>query len=215
MKYLMNKYERIMFCFFGCHLNKIQETAIITNINPIFSAILNSGKVLFESKNFYSYAIIQNQSGCIFSLLGIKPGNCIIDVVKIIATRSKYIAFWGIGGSLTDDLSIGDVVEITSYCSISKSGQIIRKTSNHKGKTIAQTNGLVQSESFYYKLKQQNVDLVDMESAEFSDICEHLSIEYRYFVMVSDLPLKSPFYVAKPCAIVVEKFFKQIQEWIE
>lgn len=212
---MMINYERIASSFIGCSLDEIQEIAVITNIRPIYSALLQTGRVLFESKNFYSYATVQARNGCVFGLFRITPGNCIVDVVKLVSQRSKRVAFWGIGGAISDDLCLGDVVEITNYCSIDKQGNVLSRMSRSEGKTIAQTDGLIQSEFFYNALKQQYIDLVDMESVDFSNICKQLFLEYHYYIHVSDLPLKIPFYDAKPCPIIAESFLTKFEEWIK
>lgn len=210
----MIDYNAISFKFFGCSLDEVREVAIITNIHPIYLSLTQSGNALVESKGFYSYATVQTDQGLVFSLFGITPGNCIIDVVKIIAQKSKSVFFCGIGGALSDGLEIGDVVEVSNFCSVDHIGNILKKHSTGFGRTITQTDGLVQNNEYYRFLREQTIDIVDMESVDFLDICQRLSLNFHYFIHISDIPLKNPFYNAKTVPINANEFLRQVEKYV-
>lgn len=183
--------KRIAKKFFGTDLDNSFERVILMNIKPFFDVVSDLGNVILENKGFYeNKKIIINDS--IFRVILITPGNVIVDVLKVIGEISREITIFGLIGGLSEGVKRGDIVK--PKVSLSANNRIFELDSSGQG-MIFQTDGLVHDKNFYEDLKNRGVDFVDMESVYLGSFGKDKSISCRLIGLISDMPLRSPFYL--------------------
>lgn len=179
--------------FFGTELDSSFERVIITNILIFYKSISNSATVIFEDHGFYeNKKIIFN--GSLFRLIKITPGSVIIDVLKVLGQVSKDVTLVGLVGALADEAKLGDIARPSSTLSANGDSFILDGVGDS---IIFQTEGLINESRFYEKVKAMGVDFIDMESSYLGYFGRVNNINCRVIGLVSDLPLKTPFYSDK------------------
>lgn len=181
---------------------------ILTNIKPLFDAVVEAGSIMNDFKGFYrSCDILVGNYRYLIILL--TPGNVIIDVLKLIADSAECVTLLGLCGSLNARYPVTSIV-IPQFVTNSNE-PTLKATLNsdcNSGLCICQVDGLIQTESFYLQLQAAGIDFVDMESFF---LMTHLhNIPTKTISIVSDMPLVSPFYKNNPVVIDIETILQHL-----
>lgn len=190
----MEKVNQISYKFFGRKLDDSFNNVIITNIRSVYAKVINDAVLINQSKGFYECSLI-NLNNKKYLVIKISPGNVIIDVLKIIGGVTISLSLIGLTGALNSKYSIGDIVcpgMVINPENLDK--KIVFNNDAINSGLIYQTDGLVQNNDFYLNLINRGVDFVDMESFFLANFCEKNDIKARVISIISDLPLKRPFY---------------------
>lgn len=180
--------------FFGTSIDGSFEKVLITNIGPVYCALLKKAEIISQNNGFYHSPLVRLRGG-LWRIIKITPGNVIIDVLKLVRPWAHRIVLVGIAGCLNNSFKVGDViipVESVIADDIEKPIKFINKgvTSGR----ICQTDGLIQSQDFYLKLIMAGVDFVDMESYYLAKFASESGKGSKFIGIVSDNPLTDQFH---------------------
>lgn len=192
--------------FFGINPNDIGERVVVTNISPIYTALIeNANSVDATWKGFYTVTKLCLSKDKHFHVIRIIPGSSIVDVVKLLTLYVKKLYFVGIAGCLDSSRSMGEVCEPSEFVSQNFPCEI-------KGLAICQTSGLIQATDFYMELQKKKVVLVDMECYDVYRICKDNHVPLKYIVQISDFPLETPFYNVSSQPINIEQIINLLHD---
>lgn len=178
--------------FFGISPDDIGDRVVITNISPIYTGLIGSAmKCITTTSGFYENSKVFFCERKEIQVIKIPHGSCIVDVLKLLTRYVNEIIFIGIAGCITSRFRIGEICVPTRFVSLGNGsmGNCI---------TICQTSGLIQTDEYYYSLKNNGIDLVDMECYDVYKLCQESGVNLKYIVQISDLPLELPFYSVLP-----------------
>lgn len=175
--------------FFGTASSSFNSRVLLTNISPFFESIINESTVLESFSGFYLVKNIELFTNTPFTIIKVNQGSTIIDVLTLLKNICSEMVFIGIAGSLNESLPVGKIIAPTLF--LNKCEHVNKNTDDI---TIFQTDGIINNDDYYHRLKKLNVDLVDMESRYVNSFCTDNNIDLKYFIQVSDLPLSKPFY---------------------
>lgn len=180
--------------FFGMSADVTFEKVLITNVGPIFDAILRKAEVVSQDNGFYHSSLVRLRGGS-WRIIKITPGNVIVDVLKAVRPWARRIVLVGIVGCLNDSFKAGDVIspaESVIADDIEKPIKFCNEDVTYG--RICQTDGLIQSQDFYLKLIRAGVDFVDMESYYLAKFASENEKSSKFIGVISDNPLTDPFY---------------------
>jgi hypothetical protein len=186
--------------FFGIEMPHNKVTAFITNINPIYEAIISLSNEASENVGFYKSSLLLIDKNRYF-LVKISSGNVIIDVIRLLADVCDRILLFGIAGSIDEQYKIGAVVTPAIFNKNNCPSIALRSS----GVSLEQTSGLIQEDHYYHELIAKGVSLIDMESYDFAFECQRLDVPYKIVLQVSDQPLTIPFYQADNPGISINR----------
>ena len=190
--------------FFGTAPPETGYSAIITNISPLYEAVKREGAISAETCGFYPATRLSFDREKEYLLVKTTPGSVIIDVTRLLAQSCEKILLFGIAGSLSDSLGIGEVVQPERFNKAGYPAIAIRG----EAFSVMQTTGLIQSMSYYRGLAEARIALVDMESYDFMVECRAANVEGACVFQISDNPFSAPFYRAKRHDISIELFLR-------
>ncbi len=187
------------------------NAAIITNINSLYKGLTDSATILEENEGLCKTSLIELR-GIKFLLIKVSPGNVIVDILKLLKDKVKYISLLGLAGTLKSNYKIGEIVS-PGICYDELCDTQIKNENFENSVKICQTSGLVQTSEFYYNLLKKNITLVDMESLYIAKYCNEAGIVYRIISLVSDNPFTNPFYEVRHNTIIdIDKIIDLICE---
>lgn len=180
--------------FFGTPVDRTFENVLITNIGPLYDAILKKSEIICLNNGFY-YSPLIKLKGNSWRIIRITPGNVIIDVLKLIRPQVNRIVLVGITGCLNNSFKVGEVIVPVESVNADDLKKSIKFTSSGvvRGK-ICQTDGLIQNQDFYLKLVASGVDFVDMESYYLAKFASDNGKFSKFVGVVSDNPMVDPFH---------------------
>ena len=199
-------YSLAFKAFFGITPESIREEVILTNIRPVFSAIIESAlSAERHQKGFYETADICMGNNRHYHVIRINSGSGVIDVVKLLVIFVKRLFLLGIAGCLDSSRSLGEVCVPSEFVSLDSLNEC-------KEMAICQTSGLIHTDDFYRNLQKKGVSLVDMECYDVYRLCKDHLVPLKYIVQISDFPLETPFYSVNPQPIRIERMIDLLQD---
>lgn len=181
---------------------------IVTNIKPLFDALIAAGSVEHDYWGFY-HSVYLHLKGEFFVMTLLTPGNVIIDVLKLIAPIATDVTLLGLCGSLNPNYPVTTIVVPQFVTNSNKPMQKTLLNQNcNTGLCVCQVDGLVQTDSFYQQLAKAGVDFVDMESFFLKK--QLPEVPSKTISAVSDMPLISPFYKNNPVTIDIEAIISHL-----
>ncbi|MCK8621900.1 hypothetical protein [Prevotella sp. E13-27] len=203
------KRKKMSETILGFDANSIGASSfIVTNIKPLFDALIAAGSVKQDYWGFYHSVYIHLKGGS-FVMTLLTPGNVIIDVLKLIANIATDVTLLGLCGSLNPNYPVATIV-VPQF--VTNSNDPMQKTvlnqNCNTGLCVCQVDGLVQTDNFYKQLEKVGVDFVDMESFFLKEQLPKMSL--KTISVVSDMPLISPFYKFNPINIDIEAIISSL-----
>lgn len=181
---------------------------IVTNIKPLFDALIAAGSVKDDYWGFY-HSVYILLKGEFFVMTLLTPGNVIIDVLKLIANIATDVTLLGLCGSLNPNYPVTTIV-VPQF--VTDSNNPMQKTILNQncstGLCVCQVDGIVQTDNFYQQLTKASVDFVDMESFFLKK--QLPGVPLKTVSVVSDMPLISPFYKDNPVNIDIEAIISRL-----
>lgn len=205
----LEKRERMLATILGFDANCIGVSRfIVTNIKPLFDALIAAGSVKHDYCGFY-HSVYIHLKGEFFLMTLITPGNVIIDILKLISHIATDVTLLGLCGSLNPNYPVTTIV-VPQF--VTNSNEPMQKKILNRncstGLCVCQVDGLVQTDSFYQQLAKAGVDFVDMESFFLKKQLPEVPL--KTISIVSDMPLISPFYKYNPVNIDIETIISHL-----